>query len=199
MFAIAKRHNAAQNFRVVFRWLGLFLLFAAFSFSLVGIVLLNWLFPVTYHSAAPIIPIVAESLVFYGIYYIFMAGANITRRTWMAAVFTTLAAIINIILNLILIPHYGAMGAAVSTLLAYIVLASAAYIVNQRIYPVPFEIGTFVVALLIGIALYMGSDSLAQLRGVYAAWGLRICALCLYGGCLVLLGKLAYRSAKNKH
>jgi O-antigen/teichoic acid export membrane protein len=190
MFAIAKRDDAAQVFRLIFRWFAMFLLFAAFGLSLVGKVLLNWLFPTAYHSASPIIPIISTSIIFYGIYYIFMVGANIKRKTWLAAVFTTIAALVNVLINLFLIPRYGAMGAAVSTLVAYIVLTLVAYIVNQRLYPVSFEIGRFIVALLAGIAFYAGSSYLAHSQGLYGEYGIYIGALVVYGGCLVGLARL---------
>ncbi len=191
MFAIAKREDAPQVFRVLFRWLCMLLLFAAFGLSVVGKVLLYWLFPSSYHSDAIIIPVVATSIAFYGIYFVFMIGTNIKRKTWMAGVFVTIAAIVNVALNLVLIPHYGAMGAAISTLLAYAVLTVIAYIVNQRIYPIPFEINIFLIALLIGVVLYLGSDFLArQFQETYITRGISALALVLYGGCLVLLGKI---------
>jgi len=196
MFSIAKREDAAQIFRLVFRWFSLILLFAAFGLSLIGTLLLDWLFPITYRSAALIIPIIAESIAFFGVYYLFMVGANVTRKTWLAAVFTTAAALANVASNLVLIPFYGAMGAAISTLLAFIVLALLAYIVNQRIYPVPFEIGIFIIAMLIGAALYVGSSFLAQAREPFVACSIYICAFGLYGGCLVILGKLPVRSRR---
>ncbi len=188
MFAIAKREDAAQTFRVLFRWFSIFLLFAAFGLSLVGTILLNWLFPVTYHSTIFIIPVISGSYAFYGVYYVFTAGVNIKRKTWMISIFTTVAAVVNVTLNLILIPLYGAMGAAVSTLLAYIVLAMMAYVVNQRIYPISFEIGKFIIALLIGVALYIGISVWAQSWGAYIAWGISFGTLCLYSGFLMLLG-----------
>ncbi len=193
VFAIAKRTDAALLFRLVFRWFGLSLLFAAFSLSLAGTFLLDQLFTVAYHSVALIIPIVAVSNTFYGIYYVFTVGANVKRKTWLVGLFTALAALINVILNLFLIPHYQAMGAAFSTLLAYIALAAVAYIVNQRLYPIRFEIGVFVTALLVGITLYIASDFLAKGQQAFAAWGIRLCILGLYGGCLALLGKLLAR------
>ena len=199
MFAIAKRKDASQVFRLVFRWLSMLLLFAAFGFSLVATFILDWLFPVAYRSVAYVIPIVAESLVFYGLYFVFMAGANIQRKTWLAAVFTTIAAVVNVALNLVLIPLYGAMGAATATLIAYIVLALAAYIANRWLYPIPFEIGRFTVALLVGVGLYVGSGFLAQTHGTYVAWGLCFGALALYGGCLALLGKLPARGQSYEH
>ena len=90
------------------------------------------------------------------------------------------------------------MGAALSTLLAYMLLAFIAYLINQRIYPIPFEIGRFIVALLVGVALYVGSTFLAQGQTTYVAWGIYICALCLYGGCLALLGEFEMRKGDTK-
>jgi O-antigen/teichoic acid export membrane protein len=198
IFAIAKRKDAVQVFQQVFRWFSMFLLLAAFGLSLVGTIVLELFFPVTYHSAAPIIPIVAASNVFYGICYIFMVGASIQRKTWLTAVFTTIAAIANVALNLFLIPVYGAMGAAVATLLAYIVLACSAYIVNQKIYPIPFEIGMFCIGLLLGSAFYMTGNFLAQAQEIYIAWGIYFAFFVLYGICLACLGLLMTRSHKYK-
>lgn len=199
MFSIAKRKDAVQVFKLVFRWLSMLLLFAAFGFSLVATFILDWLFPAAYHSAALVIPVVTESIVFYGLYFVFMAGANIQRKTWLAAVFMTIAAVVNVALNLVLIPLYGAMGAAAATLIAFFVLALAAYIANQQLYPIPFEIGRLFVALLIGVGLYVGSGFLAQNRGTYVAWGIYFGALALYGGCLALFGKLPARSRDYEH
>lgn len=190
MFAIAKREDAAQVFKLVFRWFSLFLLFAAFSLSFIGTVLLNLLFPEPYHSAAFVIPIIATSVVFFGIYSVFLVGANVTRKTWLTAVFTTIAAVVNIAFNIFLIPRYQAMGAAGSTLLAYIVLALVAYIVNQRIYSIAFEIKRFLFALLVGIGFYVGSSILASSQGLIGASSIYVSALALYGLGLVILARL---------
>jgi O-antigen/teichoic acid export membrane protein len=190
MFAIAKRKNAPEIFRLVFRWLSMVLLFAAFSLSLIGVLVLNWLFPVTYHQAASIIPIVAASLVLYGIYYVFMVGANITRKTWLAAVFTTFAALINVAANLVLIPLYGAIGAAISTFIAFVMLAVVAYIANQQIYPLPFEVLRLVLGFCLGVALYVGSNYITQSQTISMTWSIYLATLVLYGSCLALIGNL---------
>ncbi len=198
MYAIAKKENAADIFRLVFRWFSIVLLLATFGLSLMSMMILNLFFPVSYHSAAPIIPIITTSIMFYGVYNVLIVGVSIRRKTWLAVVYITISALTNVGLNLILIPLYGSMGAALSTLLAYAVLALIAYIVNQRIYPVPFELGLFSIALLIGIALYTGSILLAQTQKTYTAWGIYICAFCLYGGCLSLLIKLFRKDIKSE-
>lgn len=188
MFAIAKRDDAKKIFQTLFRWFSLTLLLVAFSFSLVGTVLLDWLFPAGYRSSAFVIPLVAESISFYGVYYIFITGVNIIRKTWMISIFSTIAAITNVLLNLFLIPRYGSAGAAASTLLAYIVLAAIAYVVDQRVYPIPFEIGIFLLAQVLGIALYTESNLLLPVENSLASLALRLGALALYACCLGLLG-----------
>ena len=190
MFTIAKRKDAARVFQTVFRLLAYFLLFSAFGLSLVGKFLLYWLFPPVYHTAAFVIPIVAASLTFYGLYYIVNVGLNIKRKTWISSVFSTIAAITNLILNLVLIPRYGAMGAAIATLLAYIVLVLVAYIVNQRMYPLPLEIGKFALAFVLGAVLYWGSDVLSTSYSGGMSMAISVTTCLLYGAILALAGLL---------
>ena len=188
MYAIAKRSDAANVFRLVFRWYSILLLFAAFGLSLVGSTALGLLFPAAYQAAAPIIPVIAASAVLYGIQGVFMIGANVRRKSWFVAAFVTAAAIINVALNLVLIPRFGAMGAAVATLIAYAALAFLAYVGNQCIYPVPFEIGRFLIALTIGTALYLGAYALSLVLGARWSWPISILALAIYGVGLIGLG-----------
>ncbi len=198
IFTIAKRADAPRIFQLVFRWYSIVLLFATYAFSLVGIAALYLFFPPAYHSASAIIPIIAVSIMFYGIYHFVGLGVGLRRKTWLAVVCTTLSALVNVGLNIFLIPRYGAMGAAASTLIAYVVLAIIGYIVCQRVYPVPFEIGRFIIALFVGTALYIGSIFLAQPQGTFVAWVISIGALALYSGFLILLGVFATRSWKYK-
>jgi O-antigen/teichoic acid export membrane protein len=186
MFSTARRPDAAHIFREIFRWFALLLLFAAYALTLVARVLLSWLFPASYQAAAGVIPLVAAALVFYGIYYLFMIGANVRRMTWLAGVLMSVAAGVNIGLNLLLIPRSGMIGAAIATLAGYGVLAAAACLVNRWLYPVPFELTRFGCALLLGGAFYIACHQLA--RG--HTWGIELGGLLVYGGLLAWLGRM---------
>jgi len=198
MFSIAKRDDATHIFRLVFRWFSIVLLFAAYGLSLVSRGVLDLFFPPSYLSAAPVIPIVTASIMFYGVYLVFTTGVSVKRKTWLSVIFTTVSALTNVGFNLILIPNYGSIGAAVSTLIAYALLALIAYVVNQWIYPIPFEIGPFIIVLFVGIALYVGSSLLAQHQGTFGAWGIYICTFVLYGGCLAFVGILPTWSHRDR-
>jgi O-antigen/teichoic acid export membrane protein len=190
MFSIAKRRDALSVFQLVFRWYGLVLLFSTYGLILTGTFALHLFFPPGYQAAAPIIPIIGSSLMFYGVYNYMTLGMGIRRKTWLTFIFTACAALFNVVLNLILIPLYGSMGAALATFFAYGALSLIGYVANQRIYPVPFEMGRFIAALFIGVALYIGSNFLVQAYAAYASMSIHVAILCLYGGCLVVLGKL---------
>lgn len=197
MYAIAKREDATHIFRLVFRWWSFVLLFAAFALSLLSTFVLAILFPPAYHSAEPIIPIIALSTLFLGIYYFFTTGIYIRRKTAFNILFMSIAASVNLLLNIFFIPHFGAMGAAVSTLLAYMTLVVVTYIVNQKIYPIRFEIGRFISGLCVGIALYVGSSWLAHSQKPLITCGISIGALILYGVFLMLLGGLSAKKLKK--
>ena len=193
MYAIAKREDAAYIFKLVFRWWSSVLLFAAFALSLVSTIVLEVLFPPAYRASEPIIPIITLSTMFIGVWYIFMIGVNIRRKTILEFVYVVIAASINLLLNIFLIPRFGAMGAAVSTLLAYIVLVLVSYIVNQRIYPIGFEISSFIFRLLVGVALYVGASLLAHTQKPLTGEFISLVALILYGVFLMWLAGLSVK------
>lgn len=189
MYNIGRKENAAQIFRLIFRWYGIVLLVATYILSLMSIFVLYVFFPPAYHVAAPIIPIIALSTMFYGTYNMFTTGIALKRKTWFAALFTTIAALVNIGCNLILIPLYGSMGAALSTLFAYALLACMAYVVNRRIYPVPYEIGFFIFILGVGVTLYIASNFFVRGMGEYLAWSILIGVWLCYAASLAIAGK----------
>ncbi len=199
MFTLAKREDAPQAFQFVFRWFSIALLVITFAFSLISTSVLFLLFPPSYHAAAPIIPIVAVSTMFYGIYVIFTTGIGVQRKNWLAVIFTACSALINVGLNFVLIPRYGSIGAALSTLVAYIMLALIAYIVNQRIYHIPYEIGMFIIALVLGVALYLGAAFLARTQGLLSMGAIYVATLTLYGLCLLMLGRPSQLIRKYWH
>ncbi|GCF10416.1 hypothetical protein KDI_39800 [Dictyobacter arantiisoli] len=148
------------------------------------------MFPPAYASAEMIIPFIALANVFYGLFELFMVGVLLREKVRFTILFLPLAAVVHIALNCLLIPNYGIVGAAISTLVAYLLLACVAYFVNQRIYPLPFEIGLFGLALCLGIVWYIGAMLLLRGQSVVMHWIILGGIGCLYGGILFLLGHI---------
>jgi O-antigen/teichoic acid export membrane protein len=94
-----------------------------------------------YLVGLPIVPVVLLAYVFQGMYTNFIAGIYIKERNRALPFITGAGALVNVAANLFLIPRIGIMGAAIATLLAYIVMAIAIYRVAQKAYPIPYEWG----------------------------------------------------------
>jgi len=92
-----------------------------------------------YWGGTFIIPIILLSYMLYGVYVNLTVGVYVKKRSRWMGVFTGLAALTNIASNFYLMPNFGMMGAAIATLLAYLVMAGAIFILNQRIYPIHYE------------------------------------------------------------
>ena len=92
-----------------------------------------------YWGGVFIIPLILLSYLFYGIYVNLTVGIYIKKKSQLMFIFTGLAALTNIGFNLYLIPTMGMIGAALATLIAYLVMMLSIFIANQKIYPVPYE------------------------------------------------------------
>ena len=89
----------------------------------------------------------------YGVSNVTLAGISLARRTPSIALFTGIAVILNVVLNLALIPQLGIAGAAMATMAAYMLLAVAYYAWSQRVFPTPFEPVKAVTVFVVGGAL----------------------------------------------
>ena len=89
----------------------------------------------------------------YGVVSVLTTGFSIARKTGRLALLTVSAAALNIGLNFALIPPWGIVGASVATAIGYGALAAAYYVVAQRVYHTPYELGKLLTMLALGSAL----------------------------------------------
>ena len=106
-----------------------------------------------YESASRVVGPLAFSTVAFAGYMVVAIGVGRSRRTQFNWVVTGAAAIVNIALNLILIPPYGMMGAAIATIAAYTTMFVGMAWWSQRIYPVAYQWRRVATAAATGIGL----------------------------------------------
>jgi O-antigen/teichoic acid export membrane protein len=82
-----------------------------------------------------------------------MAGISYTRRSTFFAVGAGIALVVHVGLNFALMPSIGMLGAAISTLAAYALLAVFYLLVSQRLYPTRYEGRKVFVTLTLAAAL----------------------------------------------
>jgi O-antigen/teichoic acid export membrane protein len=123
---------------------------AAVSGDLVGLMTTQ-----QFRKAAAVVPWVAAGVGLQGVYLLTSIGLNITKHTEYYPVATGLAAGTSVLMNLLLVPRYGIVGAAVANTIAYATLATVAFRFSQRFYPIQYEGRRVALAVLAGAAAYL--------------------------------------------
>lgn len=105
----------------------------------------------SYWIALNIIPVIVIANLFFGIYYNLSTWYKVTDRTRVGTYISWTGAVVTIILNLVLLRHYGFMVSAWVTLAAYFIMMVLSYFLGQKYYPIPYRMKkiSFFVALLI--------------------------------------------------
>ena len=93
----------------------------------------------SFQRASEAVGLLAFSSAAYAGYTVLAIGSGRARRTQLNWVISALAAVVNIGLNIWLIPKYGMIGAAISALVAYVVLFLAMLWYAQSVYPVAYQ------------------------------------------------------------
>ncbi len=112
----------------------------------------NFLLP-EYFSGNVIIPYVLMGQLFFGIYYSLSLWYKLTDRTIYGAYISGFGALIVIVLNLVLVPSIGYIGAAISSLVCFVLMTILSYYYGQKFYLIKYPIKSIVFYLLSGIML----------------------------------------------
>ena len=92
-----------------------------------------------YWDSTQIIPIIALAYIFHAIYLLQLPGVYLLNKSGWIAWIRGIGATVNIILNFLLIPEYGIMGAASATCLSLILVAVLFYFINKKIFPISYN------------------------------------------------------------
>ncbi|MCF8241120.1 MAG: oligosaccharide flippase family protein [Melioribacteraceae bacterium] len=86
-----------------------------------------------------IVPIILLAYIFHGMYVNFQAGIYIEEKTKYFPLVTGAGALVNLLMNFLLIPVIGIYGAAYATLASYVVMSAGLFITSQRFYKIKYE------------------------------------------------------------
>jgi len=114
-----------------------------------------------YHSSSSIVFILVLSYVFLGLSGLVVTSIQITKKTWIVTAIWPVIAIINIGLNLWFIPVWGRTGAALATLISFILINLSYFISGYYVYRVKYEYWKFICLFAFTSLFYYGSTFLS--------------------------------------
>jgi O-antigen/teichoic acid export membrane protein len=105
-------------------------------------------------AARELIPWIAVATVLSGFqaFYLSLAFSLPKRPLRQTYVFVA-GALVNVVLNFLLIPRFGLIGAALATVAAYALIMVASWLVGRRVHPLPFSMIALWKILIAGAAL----------------------------------------------
>jgi O-antigen/teichoic acid export membrane protein len=115
-----------------------------------------------YWEAFTIVPVLILGLILGMLRELSTTGINITKRTRVYAWTILIAAVSNLGLNILLIPSFGYMGAAIATVIAQFIYFLLIFSMAQKFYHIPYELWKIITMIILGIALYLVSTISAE-------------------------------------
>jgi O-antigen/teichoic acid export membrane protein len=116
-----------------------------------------------FSGAAMAVGPLAIGMVAYASTQITAGGISLRMQTKYLALHAWLAALLNLGLNLVLIPRFGMLGAAWATMVAYTFLTLAYLVTSQRLWPVTYETRRSLTIVAVTIALTVGGALMPSL------------------------------------
>jgi len=103
---------------------------------------------------------------FNGLYINMMPGIYFKKKTKYLPYITGAAAIANVIFNFLLIPKFNMIGAAVSTLISYVIMAVSLYFVSQKFYKINYEISK-ILFLIISVSIFISGFFILDMHNLF--------------------------------
>jgi len=159
-YSIEDDGEARRTYAFVLTYLIAFASWVSLALGLLAPWLVHLLATPQYYPGSRVVAPLSFAATAFAGYIVVSIGVGRVRRTQFNWVVTGAAAIVNFALNVLLIPPYGMMGAAVATVAAYTVLFAGMTIRAQRLYPVPYQWRRIGVAAAVAVALTAGGKLL---------------------------------------
>jgi len=121
-----------------------------------------------YHACWTAIPWIGLGYWFWALYQLVQTGFYVRKRTRPLPWITGAAVLVNLALNLLLIPRFGFLGAALATALTFPFLFAVTERAVRRIFPLDIAWRRVWLPLLAGAVTVGGGLALAPLAGIWA-------------------------------
>ncbi len=90
-------------------------------------------------SSTAIVPLIMLGYIFLGFYDVLMPGIFYHNKSHLVSVYRGIGAASNVILNLLLIPRWGIMGAAWATCISFGLMSTGLFFQTQKLFYIPFQ------------------------------------------------------------
>ncbi len=102
-----------------------------------------------------VVPLLALGNIFLGIYYNLSIWYKLTSQNMLGAGITLAGAVITIVLNILLIPKFHYLGAAIATFCCYLFMMITSYVLGQKYYSIPYARKKLIAYLVLVVLIFL--------------------------------------------
>ncbi|MBL7904139.1 MAG: polysaccharide biosynthesis C-terminal domain-containing protein [Bacteroidales bacterium] len=120
----------------------------------------------SYREGVQVVPVLLLANMFLGVFYNLSVWFKLTDKTKTGALISFAGAVVTVVLNFLLIPLMGYMGAAWATLACYAFMMVLSYLIGQRYYRIEYDLKSALKYLVAALIIYF----LASLELLDITW-----------------------------
>ena len=156
-FEIMNRSEAGEIYAGIFTYYIFLVVFAGLVISIFIPEILTLMVTPRFMKAKDIIPLVVLSMVLFGTHFHFEFGILYSKKTEYLAYINVICAMLQVTLNILLIPNYGLYGAVWSSIIVLSIEAFALYVFSKRFFTIPYQFGRVLTYCGLAAGFYAGS------------------------------------------
>jgi O-antigen/teichoic acid export membrane protein len=138
-FEIMNRDHAGEVYSRIFTYYIFLVVFVGLAISMLIPEILTLMVTPRFMKAKEIIPFVVLSMIIFGSHFHFDFGILYSKKTEHLAYINLSCAVMQVALNILLIPKFGVQGAVWSSIIVFGPEAIALYFVSKRSFDIPYQ------------------------------------------------------------
>ena len=154
-FSIMKQANAKEVYARIMSYFLFAVAFMGLTMALFAREIIEVMSSSAFHSVHHVIPVVALTVIFAGVVYIFQTGILIEKKTIYMPYISTAEAALNVLFLFYLVPIYGMYGAAFSLLFTTIISSVITLKISQKYYKIEYEYSRLMKIFIVMISLFL--------------------------------------------
>ncbi|MDX6636959.1 MAG: hypothetical protein QOJ01_470 [Solirubrobacterales bacterium] len=164
-YSIADDDEARSAYALVFTWFAALCAFGVTGLWLFSRWIVRLLAAPEFFRAHEAIGLLSTGVALYALYLVQVVILGRTNRTELSFPATAAGTVLNIGLNLALVPSQGIVGAGIALVVSYLAILLITYVLTQRLFAVPYEWGRLAAVVLLTAALVGFAEAVVPTAG----------------------------------
>ncbi|MBK5720164.1 polysaccharide biosynthesis protein [Dysgonomonas sp. Marseille-P4677] len=117
--------------------------------------IIKYIISENYTVGIVIVPIAMMGEILFGVYFNLSVWYKLTDKTKYGAYFSILGCIIQVAMNIILVPIYGYIASAWATFICNLILVLISYSIGQKYFPIKYDVKNIFLYFILAIVFYI--------------------------------------------